>query len=122
MRDIPVDPEREARIDNEIIVDSYTEEEQTLGWYYYIEEHLHTPFRARCIAARNISPVRKGEEVTIIGMAEEEDCMGEIIVLIDWCGRTIGVPLIQLEGIDIDADTAQVIADWHYWVVQGHHW
>lgn len=120
MRDIPVDPEREARIDNEILVDSYTEKEQALGWYYYVEKHLHTPLRARCIATRKISPVREGEEVTVTGMPAEEDCIGEIMVLIDWCGRTLGVPLIQLDGIDVD--TAQAIADWHYWVAQGHHW
>lgn len=68
-------------------------------------------------SSREKSPrMREGEAVTVTGMLAVEDCMGEIIVLIGWCGRTLGVPLIQVDGIDVDADTSQAIADWHYWV------
>ncbi len=115
----PRDEEREARIDNEVMVDAYTEEEQALGWYYYIEKHLHPPFRARCIAASDVSPLREGEEVTVIGMAT--DYMQGVFVIIPWDGRTLGVPLAQLTGVDVDDDTAQAIADWHYWLGQGGH-
>ena len=54
----PRDEEREERITMEIIVDAYGADEQALGWYYYLEEHLAFPFRARCIAERSISPLR----------------------------------------------------------------
>lgn len=78
------DEKREARIENEIIVDAYGPEEQAMGWYYYLDEHLHVPFRARCIATRTISPLREGEVVTVTGMAPEDDCMHEMFVLIQW--------------------------------------
>jgi hypothetical protein len=54
---------REKRIQDEILVDAYTAEEQALGWYVYLEGRLHFPFLARCIAPRPISPLRKGQEV-----------------------------------------------------------
>jgi hypothetical protein len=114
------DEEREHRIEMEIIVDAYGPEEQAMGWYYYLEGALQFPFRARCIAERTISPLRVGEEVEVVGMASEDDCMHEMFVLIRWEGRTLGVPLVQLEGIDVDEDTAQTIEDWHYWVDQGY--
>ena len=91
-----------------------------MGWYYYLEEHLHLPFRAKCVNARVISPLRKGEEVTVVGMPPDDDFPGDMFVLIEWCGRTFGVPLAQLDGINVDKETKQAIADWHYWVAQGY--
>jgi Calcium binding len=44
------DQEREQRITMEIVVDAYTPEEQAMGWYYSLEDRLHFPFAARCIA------------------------------------------------------------------------
>src|SRR5215216_4033352 len=61
--------EREQRITMEIVVDAYTPEEQAMGWYYSLEDRLHVPFVARCIAERAISPLRVGDEVEVVGMA-----------------------------------------------------
>ncbi len=55
------DEEREKRIMMEIVVDAYGEEERALSWYYYLEEKLQFPFRAKCIAERSISPLRVSE-------------------------------------------------------------
>ena len=55
-------------------------------------------------------------------MAPEEDCDSNIFVLIEWCNRTLGVPLAQLEGIAVDEATAEAIADWRYWVARGYGW
>jgi hypothetical protein len=44
---------------------------------------------------------------------------GEMIVRIQWLDRTMGVPLAQLLGLGVDGETAEAIADWHYWVAQG---
>lgn len=52
------DPERENRIHDEIIVDTYDSEERAMGWwYYYVSEKCQFPFHARCIAERAISPL-----------------------------------------------------------------
>jgi len=43
-----------------------------------------------------------------------------MFVLIRWKQRQLAVPLIQLEGIQVDKETQQAIEDWHYWVNQGY--
>jgi len=111
---------REDRIHMEIIVDAYGPEEQAMGWYYYLEEKLDFPFRAKCIAERRISPLREGDKVEVTGMAPESDCQHEMFVLLQWEGRTLGVPLSQLKGIGVEPETKQAIEDWHYWVQQGY--
>ncbi len=114
------DEVREERITMEIIVDAYGADEQALGWYYYLEEHLAFPFRARCVAERSISPLRLGEEVEVVGMPPEEECEREMFVLTEWQGRRLAVPLSILDGIDVDDQTRQAIEDWHYWVGRGY--
>ena len=112
--------EREHRIRDEIVVDAYDAEEQALSWYYSLQDRIWFPFRARCISERSISPLQEGEEVTVVGMPSEEDCMVEMFVMVEWKDRTFGVPLAQLEPVDVDEQTEQIIADWHYWVEQGY--
>lgn len=115
------DTEREARIQMEIIVDAYGPEEQALGWYTYLEDTLTFPFVARCMRERSISPLQVGDEVDIIGMAPEEECQREMFVLTRWDhGRSLAIPLSQLEGIVVDEQTEQAIGDWQYWVRSGY--
>ena len=105
------DEEREQRITMEIIVDAYTAEEQAMGWYYSLEDRLHFPFVARCTAERSISPLRVGDEVEVVGMAPDEECDHEMLVLIRWERRALAVPLAQLEGVAVDDQTRQVIEE-----------
>jgi Calcium binding len=114
------DEAREERIHNEIIVDAYGPEEQALGWYNYLDDTLQFPFSARCIVRRVISPLEKGEEVEVVGMAPDEECQHEMFVLIKWKSRKFAAPLMQLEGIQVDEETQQAIEDWHYWVNWGY--
>lgn len=114
-----VDPARENCIENEIIVDAYNSEERALGWYYYLDEKLGFPFKAKCIAPRAISPLKKGEEVEVIKMAPEDDCMKEMVVVVRFAGRKFSVPLQQLEPVDADEATREAIEDWGYWVKKG---
>lgn len=92
------DPVREDRIQNEVIVDAYGPEEQAMGWYYYLEDKIRFPFRAKCIVAKAVSPLLKGETAEVQGMAPEEACSSDMLVLIKWQGRTMAVPLSQLLG------------------------
>lgn len=120
MAKVEKDEVREHRIDMEIIVDAYGEEERALGWYYYLEDKLRFPFKARCIVGRRISPLKVGEEVQVVKMAPEDDCMHEMFVEVHWSGRTLGVPLLQLEVIELDSEAQEAIEDWHYWVARGY--
>jgi len=114
------DPIREDRIHNEAIVDAYGPEEQAMGWYYYLENKIRFPFQAKCIVAKVVSPLLKGEAVEVRRLAPEEACSTVMLVLIQWHGRNVAVPLSQLTAIDADESTAEAIGDWHYWVAQGY--
>jgi hypothetical protein len=102
-------------------VDCYNESEQFTGWYCRLEEKLKFPFSGLCIATAPVSPLKRGEQVEVIGMLDDERHEpSEIFVRIRWTGRTMGVPLAQLEGIRLDPEAAQAIADWHYWCSRGY--
>jgi hypothetical protein len=118
---IEKDEEREKRIDYEIVVDCYDEEERVAGWHCHLEDTLAFPFEAECIEVRKVSPLKKGEKVNVIGMADQDDCEGGMLVLVELFDRTFGVPLEQLQPIDgVGADTLEAVLDWHYWVAQGY--
>jgi calcium binding protein len=114
------DEAREHRMSMEAIVDAYGGEEQALGWYYYLDDRLQFPFQAKCIESRNISPLKAGEIVRVMQMSPEADCMQEMFVEIEWQDRLFGVPLAQLQAINVDSVTQEAIEDWHYWVARGY--
>ena len=115
------DAEREKRIDLDIVVDCYDEDERAMGWYYYLQEQLQMPFTATCIAKRAISPLRVKDEVEVIDMPPEDECAREMFVTIRWDKEGLAVPLAQLKPIaHTDEQTKQAVADWHYWVKMGY--
>jgi hypothetical protein len=116
------DPEREHRIDMEVVVDCYDADERRMGWYGYLEDQLRFPFTATCVVQRATSPLRVGDEVEVIGMAPEEDCRGEMFVMMQWDRKEgLGVPLSQLQPIsETDEPTREAVEDWHYWVQRGY--
>lgn len=116
------DEDREERIATEIIVDCYNEHEARSGWHCYLEDTLSFPFEAECLHTHRASPLEPGERVTVLRMDEDEDeddALGEMKVRVRWRARKFSVPLAQLSGVGVDADTSEAIADWHYWVAQG---
>lgn len=114
------DKRREERIEQEIIVDAYGPEEQAMGWYSYLEDKLRFPFRAKCLAPRATSPLRKGQEMDVIDLASAEECEHERFVTVTWEERKLAVPLAQLEPMQTDKATREAIEDWHYWVNRGY--
>ncbi|MFP4627066.1 MAG: calcium-binding protein [Natronomonas sp.] len=110
------DEERKNRIEMEIIVDAYTQDEQAMGWKIYLEETMDVPFEARCIEEREVSPLTKSETVPVVGVPRTEPTLHQQFVTVEWKGRELGVPLRQLEPVDASDDTEQAISDWHYWL------
>lgn len=96
MTHIAKDDAREKRIQNEIIVDAYGPEEQATAWYTVLDDTLHFPFPAKCVAVRAISPLELGEEVEVVGMAPDAECEHDMFVLIGWNRRRFAVPLSGL--------------------------
>ena len=114
------EPAREDRIENEAIVDAYGPQEQAMGWYYYLENKLSFPFQAKCTASKITSPLKKGEDVEVLGMASEDACAKHMLVLVRWQGRKLAVPLVQLTALNPDDSTVEAMGDWQYWVAQGY--
>ncbi|MBD3306182.1 calcium-binding protein [candidate division KSB3 bacterium] len=117
------DDAREKRIDLEILIEAYDEQERAMGWYYYLEENLTFPFRATCNGERPSSPLQTGDTIEVIGLADADECTREIIVEIASTtdhDQPLTVPLSQLDGVGVDAQAQQAIEDWHYWVARGY--
>ncbi|MEM6785771.1 MAG: calcium-binding protein [Bacteroidota bacterium] len=117
---IPEEPAREDRIAMEATVDCYNQEEAAMGWYYYLEDRLAFPFAAICTEERSVSLLRVDEEVEVLGMADEDDCLCEMFAEVAWQDRTFAVPLDQLDALDGGAATDRALGDWHYWVRRGY--
>jgi len=89
------DEERDERIRMEIIVDTYSSEEQAMGWHAYLGDTMDFPFEVRCITEREESPLEVGETVRVVGMSSTEPTLSQMFVTIEWLDRTLGVPLEQ---------------------------
>jgi hypothetical protein len=121
MNQIPKDPAREERIGDEITVDANGEDEVMLGWLNYLQDNLACPFEAECIEEMKISPLRKGEKVTVLALLDDEESLGsDFFVRIAWSGRKMGIPLTQLKPLNADQETEQAIEDWQYWKARGY--
>ena len=67
-----------------------------------------------------VSPLKMKEVVEVISMGPEDECEREMFVVIRWMDRELAVPLVQIEGIDVDDQTEEAIGDWHYWMARGY--
>ena len=119
-REVEKNQDQEERISMEAIVDAYSPEEQAMGWYYYLDDKIAFPFQGKCIQERKVSPLKMGEVVEVISMGPEDECEREMFVVIRWMDRELAVPLVQIEGIDVDDQTEEAIGDWHYWMARGY--
>ena len=117
---VDIDEEREERITMEVLVDTYSDQEAVAGWSCYLGDKLSFPFQARCIKESRRSPLKLGETVRVLGMIDDDECLTDMAVEVDWAGRTCGIPLSNLQGIDVDEATAEAIADWQYWLATGN--
>ncbi|CAB3810765.1 hypothetical protein LMG28614_07329 [Paraburkholderia ultramafica] len=87
-----VNAEREHRIEMEVVVDAYTEEERATSWHCYLEEQLSFPFEAGIRKAMASSPLRPGEHVSVTGLAHEDLCRVGIFVWVRWGQRDVVAP------------------------------
>lgn len=46
-----------------------------MGWCYYLGGTFALPLETKCIRERSVSPRKRGEEVDVLGLAKEDDCM-----------------------------------------------
>lgn len=121
MKQIPENKAREKRIRDEVTVDAYGSEEVLTGWLIYLQDNLACPFTAECIEEMKISPLQKGEKVTVLELIDaDENLGGDFFVRIEWMGHKMGVPLSQLKPLKVSRETRQAIEDWQYWKARGY--
>ena len=115
------DEVRENRIEMEIVVDCYNEEERAMGWFGYLQDQLEFPFTATCIEKRSSSPLRIKDKVEVIDLPGGDVCDSEMFVTIRWDKDSLDVPLSQVKPIDSTGEqTKQGVEDWHYWLQMGY--
>jgi hypothetical protein len=56
----------------------------------------------------------------VLGVAPEGDCMREMFVRVQFAGRRLGVPLVQLEPVTPDRARREAVEDWRYWTAMGY--
>ena len=121
MKRVEENAEREHRIDYEIVVDAYDEYERAAGWYCHLEDKIAFPFKAKVIKKSGISSLKEGDEVLVLGMADQSECESNMFVEIQWNDSEFEVPLEQIYPVNtVAADTVEAIEDWHYWVNRGY--
>ena len=117
MSNIPKDSKREKRIDYEIVVDAYHEEERAMGWYYYLEDNLNFPFSAKWLDSRN---PEKEKNVNVIDLSSTDDCLHDMFVEVEYKNEQYSAKLKHIKAIDVDEATQTAIEDWMYWVERGY--
>ncbi|MGB3650712.1 MAG: calcium-binding protein [Rivularia sp. (in: cyanobacteria)] len=114
------DKNREERIDMEVVVDAYNEDERAMGWYYYLEDKLQFPFKARWVNRQR----PQGKEIEVVEMSPEDECVRSMFVEVRYREGEVddifSARLEDIHPIEVDEETAEAIADWHYWIDMGY--
>ena len=116
MSRIDKDEEREKRIDYEVVVDAYDEEERAMGWYYYLAENIDFPFEAKWLSGKK----PEGRNVKVLDMSSADDCQHDMLVEVEYQDDVFSARLSDIEPLQVGEESIQVITDWKYWVNRGY--
>jgi hypothetical protein len=127
-RSIEEDPERERRIAMQIVVDAYDGVEQMSAWHCYLDDRLPFPFEAISVDPGRRSPLKAGQAVRVIEMADADECASGMRVVVEVNADEddevdeFDVPLESLDFADpkVSVDARQALEDWRYWVGRGY--
>ncbi len=112
-----IDPVRQHRIDDEIIVDTYDEYEAAIGWLTYLQEHLHFPLEATYHPEDE-----EARRVTVQDLEYDEEALDqgciEFNVEIDDDGEC-WVALEEITPLESNPEAVQAVEDWRYWLTRG---
>ena len=110
------DSDRENRILEEVIVDCYGEEEQLMGWYYYMADNLEFPITAtvRFALKGGKTEIKPAQIVDIDPKSERGNAIRLGITEGD-SQRVQYVSPEDLASIDTSDENTEIINDWLYW-------
>jgi hypothetical protein len=123
MAEREIDPIREHRIDYEIVVDAYDEDERAMGWYCYLGDKITFPFLATWQKKNRKTGTIVEKEVEVLGMASEDDCAKNIYVEVAYINEkddTFTANILDIEATNPDQNTQEALADWQYWSDRGY--
>ena len=110
------DPQREARICEEIIVDAYDDDEVLMSWYYYFQDELSFPFPA-LLTSKTTHGESIQTEVIAHSLPELEDCTLEQFWLQVHNPVEERLFYVRLEDLSVSQAseaTRQALEDWRY--------
>ncbi len=102
---------------DEILVDSKDIYEQNMSWYYYAQDYLEFPFKAK-IELKKRNGKREVKEIEVLDLSEDLSNFEEsfdLKVEIELNEYIIEVPLINLKDIQGSEQTIDVAEIWKYW-------
>lgn len=107
-------------IEDEIIVDCYDEYEATMGWFYYLQDNLSFPFKAKISVETGTTNLKIGDTVNVVELMNSDEKMISIddfkaTVGIEYGEHIYDIPLEEIKGIDCNQKTDEVIEVWYYW-------
>jgi hypothetical protein len=113
------DAERDYRIHDEIIVDAYGEEEQAMSWYYYMEENLEFPMKAKVkLRLRGGKTEEKAIKIVEIDPESETSLTLRLGITEGKSDRVQYVSPADIVRIQTTEGNLEILNDWLYW--RGH--
>jgi hypothetical protein len=110
------DEERESRITDQVIVDCYSESEEMMGWYYYVDDGLAFPLKGLAnIPTTSGKTVQKKVKIVKI---DPDSGKGKPlrIGVVENGGRVISfISPEYLIRIEESPESTDIINDWLYW-------
>jgi hypothetical protein len=105
------EPSREERITMDIVVDANNNIERASGWYCYLEDQLNFPFAGICEQHVSTSPLKPGDKIEVLEMADIDVCDSDMLVTIRCGDGNLDIPLRQIEPVNTAPGTEQAIED-----------
>ncbi len=113
------DKEREHRIHDEIIVDAHGEYEQAMSWYYYMEENMEFPMKAKVkLRLRGGKTEEKTVQIVEIDPKSETSLTLRLGMTEGKSDRVQYISPEDIVNIQTTEENLAVLNDWLYW--NGH--
>ena len=109
------DKERDNRIHDEIIVDCNGDEEVGMSWFYYLQENMEFPFKAK-MEIKHRDGTTKTTKIEVLSIETKNERSWDLRLEVVEAKQT-KIQRIELSDlIDVDADekTIECLEDWKY--------
>ncbi len=110
------DEVREQHIIYDVIVDCYDEDEELMGWYYYVAENLNFPIKAVAnLPLRGGKTEQKKVKIVSVDPKSEEGNAIRLGVIEGDSERVQYVSPNVFVSIQTNEENLEIINDWLYW-------